>query len=296
MAFARPGLSLALASLLAGVSIPSLGHGNQAAPASTYESVHFATTWTDEKVTLDFARRLTEKADAIALRMTGLTAELQWPERKLVITLGGPGHGQDMTVRIPYVDAHGNVFLFRYSDRVTDYFNELAHELVHALLRSAGHPYVPFLEEGYADWIATTVDDAMGFPRYGYDADLLAGFLVATNRAIPLEKLHVNRERVLETCMMQAYIQSASLVQYIAATYGSPTPHALVTSHYRAQATGQSDPYLQITGQPLSALEVRWQAYVLKAFGAVSDAEIQVTAYLEDTPISYYGICEPGLR
>jgi hypothetical protein len=159
------------------------------------------------------------------------------------------------------------------------------------VLRRLGHAYIVFEEEGYAELIASKVNpDIVGFPRYGYSIDLVAGHLVDRGEDISLQRLRGGNSNFSMRCLLQSYALRASFIAFLERQFGLEQVSKLILSG--SPPTQES--YEKLFQASFNRLSEEWRADLLRRYQAIPDADSLATQYRTQTPIRVQNICVEG--
>ena len=266
------------------ISSPSCStSGPNADEERMVQTTHFDIHWNTDDATeaeVAQAQQLAEERYAVLAHYFG---EDKTPTGRLILRLDGDGLADPNQPQAPYVDGQGRIYLYRFE--TTGYFGELLHELVHAFrLRTNYWSQDGFIEEGLAEFVSTFLQpETVGFPRYGYSLDVVAGQWLYHEQAIPLSVLQSRHWELNLPCKWQAYPLRASFFQYLHETFGKEKVFALADAPPPVPL-GQ---YEQVFGQSFEDLAQAWAANLTARFAAGDNMLTQAQAYRTQTPVQY---------
>ena len=182
----------------------------------------------------------------------------------------------------PYMDEHGTIHLYRYSDEEGGYWAMFAHELVHAIafdyqveVGAFEWESLWFYFEGWAEYLAQVVDpDKSGFPFYGFDEIVVVGHFVS-QYGLTVDRLRQNHEELNFGCQFQSYTMRASWFRYIEAIYGR---QAVIDIAYSTQE--MTPEYIHsVLGESLTVVDANWQDWVLARYADQPAADQEAEQY-----------------
>jgi hypothetical protein len=148
-----------------------------------------------------------------------------------------------------------------------------------------------FVEEGFAEWIATRLEPhSLAFPYYGFPVHLVAGHWLIRDEAPPLRVLLERHRDLNHRCLTQAYSLRGAFFQYLHDTYGKAAVFRL------AYAEEEMTPalFVQVFGRDFDTLAGEWREAMLARWATVADAAQQARAYREQTPAKHIYVCQAG--
>ena len=244
---------------------------------------HFAVFWRLQEGTAEEVRQLLRAAEDMFAGISAIVGEERTPTQPILLILAGHGRAEDGTWRAPSVDDQGRVILLRYGDGIASYRQEVTHELVHAFRRHAGYWLSGFLEEGFAEAVAMSVDpDDVGFPRYGYPLTVVAGHLLARDEYLPLSLIRSRHQDLNRRCQLQSYAERASFFDYLTRRADLD---ALVTLVYRLVEPTDSD-YVELFGGSFAELESAWESTLAAEYQDLANADAMAREYRAEPAIA----------
>ncbi len=224
------------------------------------------------------------------------------PDRKIVVYLEGDLTPED----IVYVEPDGAIRLWRTAEDFGGYWEILPLVMVISFradwwqqVDAFSWTHFGFLEQGFAGYAAARVDpENPGFPFYGFPEDVVAGYWLVTNQAVPLQMLRILNSELSGRCLYQAYALRASWFSYLEETYGREKVFEMMYS--------ETDPtagvIAQIFGVELAELDTRWASWLVERYSAIEGADALGASYrarLKDYA-SHFGfddiyVCEAGI-
>lgn len=206
----------------------------------------------------------------------------------IVVYLNG-----NITSQAPYVDGNGAIQLWRYSEVEGGYLSMLPHELVHAVgfdtaekMGALEWKSLGFYNEGWAEYAAHLISpDKTGFPFYGFDRNIVAGYWISKEGPILQEYRDAHNELNL-TCSLQSYPLRASWFEYVDETYGR---NAILEIMYGGR---EMTPQVveEVLGNPLSEIDAAWQKWITNKYRANPNADSLAKSYVER--IAGYSPCD----
>ncbi len=283
---------LLLAVVLAfGAPVSAHSQSNtQGAVPSGYDKTtvtpHFVIAWNqDETAPLDMAA-FQALAETLFVRMSQFLGKERTPAKKLVLILDGDARLPNWRYKTPHVDGSGRIVVYHYPGR--GYIGELAHEMAHAFRASFRRAWDGFIEEGFAEFVATIVHpEVEGFPRYGYPLTVVAGHWLASEADIPLEKLRNQHGTLNLRCKFQSYPLRAAFFHYLNERFGKAAVFRLVYSY----ANGRDQIFQKTFGENFDQLAAKWREDLLTKFHSFPEAEKLAKTYRKETPIQYWPPC-----
>ena len=251
------------------------------------ETQHFIIHWEKDNASssdVEKAKSISEEIYTVYLDYLG---KERLPNTKIAIHLGGPGLDmQNGDVKIPHVDLDGNIHIYRFPH---GYFGELAHEMIHAIRIYKGFMDDWFLEEAFAEAVASNLfPDNVGFNRYGYPLTIAAGSWVDKLRYIPLRLLKENHNELSMKCSAQSYALRADFFVYLEKTYGKDKYLSFV---YDANSKNYSS-YVNYFDKSFDELEKDWLENLRERIDNIEDFEEQKHNYLTKSAVRFIKICE----
>ena len=252
------------------------------------ETEDFVIIWYDEAESTEIEGVVAE-AKQLHMRIAGLLGEQ--PEGKITIVLGGPSVRPDGERDYPRVDSKGRILLFRFTPDFSNYFNALAHEMVHVFRFDRRRTADWFFEEGFAEFVALRVDSSlMGFPWFEFPVTLVAGQWVASGQDIPLTLLRAKHGELNQPCGAQSYALRAGFFDWLGRTFGDK----VVIRVGSAAPAGALTDYEKFFGKSLEQLELDWRAALLAEYKMIPDVEMLAKKYRQESPIKYQQVCSEG--
>lgn len=257
---------------------------------SRYKSEHFVFQWNKDQTSqaeIDEAKTL---AEDVYQQLTQLLGGENMPSQKLIITFRGEGLDRvSGKKRTPHVDFQGRTHLYRFA--MGGYLSPLPHELVHAVRVGEIPDWRGFFEEGIASGIAYYLyPEKKGFPRFGYELDLVAGYWLTSGKGIPMSTMVDQHNRLNLKCQLQTYVTREDFFSFLIGQYGIKS---LVDLSY-SDKPGSHEGYLQHFGKPFEALVADWQADLTKRYQAIDQPELLVSNYFKQTSARYIPVCKAG--
>jgi len=275
---ARPGLIAALCSitLVAGCGEDPAGPAVQIFA----DSEHFHFQSTSALATQAELDEGISRAEELWNAIGTFVGVGRLPNRRITVRLDGDKRDRNGG---DHIDDRGVVHLLRRGPAFGGYFGALAHEIVHALRYDYWHQYdswswpnFPFLDEGFAEFVAMQVDPAKtGFPYYWFNPDVVAGHWLARGESIPPATLR-DRHRELNTkCEHQAYPLRAYWLLYIEQSWGR---QAVLDIVYAEVPT--TDEFIaNVLGQDIEQVDDGWAAWLLSRYAAAPGADAEAEEF-----------------
>lgn len=231
------------------------------------DTPHFVLVWRQGETTREEIDAAVAHAEFLFAKLADELGAAQTPQASLIVMFEEPAITPTGQWRIPYVDRAGRIHLLRFPGLGGGYLGKLGHELVHAFRsawrsqrsRPEGVAY-SFVEEGFAEWIATRLEPhSLAFPYYGFSVHLVAGQWLIRDEAPPLRVLLERHRDLNPRCLTQAYALRGAFFQYLHDTYGKEAVFRL------AYAEDEMTPVLfaQIFDQDFDTLAGDWRAATL---------------------------------
>jgi len=253
---------------------------------SSRETDHLSIRWV-EGVSAEAVEAVAKQGEVFYDAIATLLGE-ELP-RRIPILLGGPAESPDRTQRShPHVDSFGRIQLFRYGGRDVSYLSPLAHEMVHVFRFKRRRQADWFFEEGFAEFVALTVDSSLsGFPWYDTPVEIAAGQWIASDADLPLEKLREEHRALNLPCKAQSYALRSSFFRYLGNEYGKEA----ILEMAGKESAGDLADYRSILKKDFSELESEWRAWLLATYRSIDNVEVLAKRYREETPIQYMPVC-----
>lgn len=254
----------------------------------TLETDHFILISNTQLSTSDENTAVLNKAESLYSQILDIVGENREPQNKITIRMEG-----NFTAKGPYFDNLG-IHLYRYSVEEDGYLGALAHEMGHAFHEDyyiQYDPYqwtnYPYLDEGFAEYIAQLIDPAKTwFPWYGFNEYAVVGDLILSDNTIPHSILRAQHFELNDKCHIQAYTLRCSWIRYIDETYGRT---ALLNISYTAEEP-TLDFFSEQFGEDLATVDANWASWALDKYNNTPDASATSVAFRERT--SWYNYCE----
>jgi len=262
------------------------------------ESSHFVFVWRQAETTPEEIDAAVALAEQLFARVSVALGPEHVPPKKLIVTFEGNWRSPTGRTRYPYVDAWGRMHLFRFSGLGGGYLGKLGHEMVHAFRkewrwnrrRPPGQAF-GFVEEGFAEWMATHVEpQSLAFPYYGFPIHVVAGQWLINNEAPPLRTLMERHGELNLHCLPQSYSLRGSFFHYLHDTFGKD---ALLQLAYSEEELTTAL-FHTVFGREFDALEQAWREQTVTAFSATAQVSQLARDYREQTPIKHMYICQAG--
>jgi hypothetical protein len=261
------------------------------------ESAHFVFVWRQAETTPEEIDAAVALAEQLFAQISVALGSERIPSKKLIVTFEGDWRPTGER-RYPYVDAFGRIHLFRFPGLGGGYLGQLGHEMVHAVrMEWRWHRRQPpgqafgFVEEGFAEWLATHVEpQRLAFPYYGFPIHVVAGQWLLNHEAPPLRTLLEHHGRLNRLCLPQSYSLRGSFFHYLHDTFGKD---ALLQLAYSEEELTTAL-FTQVFGREFDALEQDWRAQTVTAFAATAQGAQLARDYRAKTPVQYMYICQAG--
>lgn len=255
------------------------------------ESDHFVYFWNSGETDTQEIVEAGAFAEEVFMRLSKLLGESNMPENKLIITFRGEGVDlRRQKKKTPHVDFQGRIHLYRFEGE--GYLGVLPHEMVHATRMGSERMWERFFEEGLASAISYYLyPERMGFPRFGYDLDLVAGhWLESENGNIPLIQMRREHNRLNLKCQLQTYVTREHFFTYLAETHGI---EKLVEFGNRENA-GELSLYKEIWGKSFEILASEWEGELRRRYANIPNAKNEMEEFFESTSAKYIPVCKAG--
>ncbi len=212
------------------------------------------------------------------------------PDARIRILLNGNAQQPDGSWGYPRVDGLGRVHLYKYTPDDKNHFNAMAHEMVHAFRFRRDARMDWFLEEGFAEFVALSVDSSLGgFPWFETPTVIAAGQWFASNEEIPLAVLRERHSDLNMKCKAQAYTLRSSFFEYLGTTFGADHVVELAA----LEGAGTDEHYQLVFGKSFTELTGDWKAWLASAYNDIADAESKARYYRTQSPLKYQNVCAP---
>lgn len=255
------------------------------------QSSHFLFQWNQSETSGEEVKEAVEFAEATFEKLGQLIGNERMPGGRLIITLRGEGvDPETYRKRIPHVDNQGRMHLYRFESG--GYLGAMAHEMVHAIRIHTLPRWERFFEEGLASALAYYLyPETIAFARYGYPLEVVAGHWLVSGKAIPMEMMRAQHNRLNLKCSFQTYVLREDFFNYLKDTYGI---EMLLTYAY-SDDVGLVEGYLNYWGKSFSQLVTEWETDLQKRYEAYDGAAALAKEYLKETPARYSNVCEAGV-
>jgi hypothetical protein len=268
------------------------------------ESAHFVFVWRPADTTPEDIEVAVVRAEHLWARVARVLGPERVAPQKLLVMFEGDWRpiprGPTEPPRYPHVDAWGRIHLFRFPAWLLggDYLGRLGKQLVRAVRmpwrwqrRQPPGPAFEFVEEGFAEWLATHVEPhSLAFPYYGFPLPVVAGQWLLNQEAPPLRTLLEHHDRLNRLCRPQASSLRGSFFQYLHATFGQEA--LLQLAYSDDELTTALFP--QVFGREFDALAQDWRAQTLTTFAATAQGAQLARDYRATTPVHRMYICQAG--
>jgi hypothetical protein len=229
------------------------------------------------------------EANKLYERIANLLGE--YSKGRITIVLGGEAERPGGQREYPRVDSKSRILLFKFTPEFSNYFNALAHEMVHVFRFDRRWSADWFFEEGFAEFIALRVDSSLaGFPWFEYSIPLVAGQWVAKGQDIPLTLLRSKHRELNQPCGAQSYALRAGFFDWLGREFGDKV---VIQAGSEVHAGTLAD-YEKFFGKPLEQLELDWRTAILAEYHLIADVDILAQKYREESPIKYQRVCSEG--
>jgi hypothetical protein len=282
-------------------SAPALQHTQGEIPEGfdhRRESSHFVFVWRQAETTPEEIDAAVTLAEQLFARVSVALGPEHVPSKKLIVTFEGNWRSLTEPPRYPYVDALGRIHLFRFPGLGGGYLGKLGHEMVHAFRmewrwnrrRPPGQAF-GFVEEGFAEWMATHVEShSLAFPYYGFPIHVVAGQWLLNHEAPPLRTLLERHGWLNRLCLPQSYSLRGSFLHYLHATFGKD---ALLQLAYSEEELTTAL-FTTVFGREFDALEQDWREQTITTFAATAQGAQLARDYCAKTPVQHLYICQAG--
>ena len=252
---------------------------------------HFVLLWNEAETRNEEIEEAKLFAEEVYQALSGILGASNMPDEQLIITFRGEGvDKKTRKKRTPHVDYQGRTHLYRFDQE--GYLGALPHELVHAVRINQVSSWERFFEEGLASAIAYHLyPDKVGFPRFGYSLDLIAGYWLSSGKGIPLETMRSQHGRLNLKCQLQTYVTREDFFNYLNVTYGIDK---LVAFAYSDQV-GTKEAYEKIWEKPFSELQAEWEANLKARYAQIENPDTIIDQYFSTTSAKYIPVCKAGV-
>ncbi len=234
--------------------------------AEVESTERFRLHWEVDAVPADLVPVAMARCEEVLSLVLDLIGEDFTPKEPVHVLLHGearPERGE-----IPHVDSFGRVHLYQFGPDAISHLSPLAHELVHSLRNPHLNGRNNFLEEGFASFVALTVDPTLpGFPFYNTPVHVVAGQWLGGDEEVSLVELAHDHKRLNLPCKTQSYSMRASFFEYLSRIHGQ----AQVANF--ASASRSADPdYAHWFGLDLPGLATMWREDLWNRYTSDSQA------------------------
>ena len=148
----------------------------------------------------------------------------------------------------------------------------------------------PFFEEGLASAIAYYLyPKRAGFPRFGYDLDLVAGYWLNSKRVIPLDTMRLQHSWLNLKCQLQTYVAREDFFNYLIVNYGLEK----IVSFAYAKNVRSLELYQSIWKKSFKELSIAWETDLEMRYNLLGNTDQLIAAYFNNTRRSAWPVPSP---